>query len=316
MMEGKPIQMEKNETLENDKEKLSHLEKVKQKAEKFLRRMRQVGMVIGVGMAVNYATIHTSDVETKIENGKENFSHSDKETEHILNYLAGLDSLSNEERMQVLKVGFQLAGFNGKSIKDLSEKELAAYYVDSVAKPKSDHGETRDDFIKQTEDAFEDILPTKYEYNDTLYSALWKTEKECGSPKIRWTVGDDRNVFFSADETGVAHYNSFDHTVSINAGDFKHMRAPVTSLVAEWPHSKQFHDNYVSSSVGMVQAGYWIAKDALSTHDFVQSQLKEYATPGSLENEAHSIIELYLKKRFSFMGIYKHPEKEKKNDNH
>ena len=94
------------------------------------------------------------------------------------------------------------------------------------------------------------------------------------------------------------------------------MRAPVTSLVAEWPHSKQFHDNYVSSSVGMVQAGYWIAKDALSTHDFVQSQLKEYATPGSLENEAHSIIELYLKKRFSFMGIYKHPEKEKKNDNH
>ncbi len=294
-------------------EKKSRIERVKEKASKFMKRTRQVALILGLGMAVNNIEIHSTDVTETQENGKEVYSHTDKETTHILNYVAGLDSMTHEERLVLLKNGLRGAGLiqTPDGFDQMTEEQIASLILDATPLTSSDSQKTRQELLREEIEAFDDVVPVKYEYNETLYKTLWETERECGSPKVRWTFGHDRNLLLSSKGTGESHYNSLTHTVSINAVGSHLYRGPVKELVSEWPHSKQFHDNYISTTIGMIQSGARMAKDVLETHSFIKSQLKEYDIPGSVENEAHSVIETYLGQKFdTIKGIQVHFKKD------
>ena len=303
------------------KEKMTNLERVREKAEKFLKRVKQSALILSFGMAVNYTTIHSNEVETIKENGKEIFRHPDKETTHILNYLSGIDSLSDEEQVILFKNEIKYQ-FSKKGIlipenyDEMNKNDFFDFLNEvDINHIKQNHsGEffknldvTKEYLDSNNNKEIEFFIPKKYEYNDTLNQILWDIEKECGSPKIEWTSGQERNTFQMSSGYGVSHYNPVTHTVFINCIDGAHKReGKIHFLLEELSHSKQFHDNYLSSIIGVVESTKRIATDIVKTHDPVKSQLKEYNISGSLENDAHKIIEPYLKKKFDSIKKFEH----------
>lgn len=91
-------------------EKKSGLERVKEKANKFLKRVRQVSIVLILASITNHQVTHRDQIESINVEGKEIFKHPDEETTHILNYIAGLDSLSDEEQLKFIKEYIKGAG--------------------------------------------------------------------------------------------------------------------------------------------------------------------------------------------------------------
>ncbi len=290
-------------------EKKSTLEQVKEKALKFLKRTRQVATIITIGLIADYQATHNNTIEASNVDGKEVYTHSDKQTTHILNYLGGLDSLSEEEQMHFFKeyiIGWSSQGDSKLTLPEnfinFNKQELVKFLskLDKINDKKQEL-ENEQETLKYFERSLSRYYPKKYEYNDTIYKKLWEVEKECGSPKIDWTFGKNRDFLISNDNK-VAHYNSFTHTVFINAQDYKSLGGhfQLRDLVAEWAHAKQFDEHPVGSTLQMIQDGLRIAGDVVTSkeHSFIKSQLKEYNKPGSIEYDAHKIIEPYLEKKF------------------
>ena len=282
--------------------KKSGFEYVQEKANKFIKRLRQATFVLGIIVAANYYETHSTDIEKDYENGKEVFKHPDKETNHILNYLAGADSLTRQEQINTVKDGIAVSlKEEGINLPDnyfsMSEEEFLSYLESINDKVKLVGPESKTTLKEDINKTIDENLPTKYEYNDTLYNILWKVEKECGAPKIRWTVGDERNMFLM-NTSAVAHYNPVTHTIFIHPGDYQKKHVQIKELISELPHSKQLYDNYFSSIAGGIEAATRIAKEFIKNRSIVGAQLKEYDVTGSIENEAHNIIEPELKKEF------------------
>lgn len=289
-----------NQPEANSLEKKSGFERVKEKAGKFLKRVKQVGFVLILAGIIDYQLTHNNEIESKNIDGKEIFEHSDKETTHILNYLGGLDSLSDEERLKFMKEYSR--GFDSIDIPDgydkMTESETMFFLVNHF------YNTYRDDYdsIQQTQEELTEVIndafPKKYQYNDTIYKKLWEVEKECGSPKINWTFGRDRHMLSSRNDLS-PHYNPFTHTVFIEANSHG-SNTQIEDIVSEWSHAKQFHDHPTGSTLQAIEDGIRTAKDILkSKHkDYIISQLKEYNTLGSLEYDAHKIIEPYIENKF------------------
>lgn len=290
----------------NSPEKKSGLEKVKEKSARLLKRLRQVGFVLILAGITNYQLTHNNEISSQNIDGKEFFTHSDKETTHILNYLGGLDSLTESDQINFIKQYFK-----NNPVKDLElpsnfDQMSDEEYLSWIAENNMKYGfgdsmeEAKQIALRDLDNAF----PKKYKYNDTFYKKLWEVEKECGSPKIQWTCGWNReNLVKFSSEGSIARYNPLTHTVSVNASIGA--GGQIGDLVSEFAHAKQFHDNPTSSTFKSIKEGIRIANKALKSKKeggliskLVASQLEEYNISGSTEHEAHKIIEPYLKEKF------------------
>lgn len=279
-------------------------EKIKDKARSFFKRIRQASFILVLAGITDYQLTHNNQIDSINTEGKEFFKHSDPETTHILNYLSGLDSLSNEENLEFIKNGVRGYIFTEKAVfpenfDEMSYDETLNYIV------KVFTGDTKDpDRIKKCKESFtksiEDYLPKKHDYNDTIYKKIWQVEKECGSPKIRWTFGHDRHVLDGGTSISESRYNAFTHTVYIGAEKNGAEDTQLEKLISEWAHSKQFDDSPFGSTIQAIEDGARIGIDILKSehHDYTISQNKEYEIPGSIEYDAHKIIEPYLKEKF------------------
>jgi hypothetical protein len=95
-------------------------------------------------------------------------------------------------------------------------------------------------------------------------------------------------------------YTAREHTVFIQARGRGDNREQINKLITEWSHAKQYHDNPFDSRLKSIYARIRIANDILKSDEksYVESQLKEYHTIGSVEHEAHQVIEPYIKNKF------------------
>lgn len=283
-------------------EKKSGFERAKEKAGKFLKRVRQVSIVLILASITNHQVTHRDQIKSINVEGKEIFKHPDEETTHILNYIAGLDSLSNEEQLKFIKEYIKSVGFIKvpDNFDKMTREQVDSVMLYSVHDKRKNTGDSIEKLKLIVTKITEENFPKKYEYNDTIYKRLWEVEQEVGSPKIKWTFGNKRDFLSVAKEHRVSHYNPREHTLFIEARGNRGKREQINHLIAEWAHAKQFHDNPFDSRLKSIYDGMRIAKNILKSEDmdYVGSQLKEYHTIGSVEHEAHQVIEPYIENKF------------------
>lgn len=286
--------------VQHEKEKEDpKLERIFEKSKIFVRRMEQLMLILGISVATHFIETHSDKVEIYFEDGKEMYKHPDEKTTHILNYVAGLDTLTYDERIELLKPEIKLYYEEQKvpipsNFDSMNTEEFLKYFCNvdiNIYKVSKTEDEIMKDFFVWVDST----VPKGFEYDSAMYKLVWETEEKCGAPNVRWTFGQDRKI---KDNEGATHYNPISNTIFIHPRNFKAKDDPLTELIAEWPHAKQVKESYLETLIGGVEEGIRIAKDALTTKSLVASQQKEYEIVGSIEYNAHKIIEPQIQKKF------------------
>ena len=273
-------------------------EKLRERSMYLIKRMTQISMLATLGMVANHKITHSGKVnETRDSKGEISYSHPDKKTEGILNYISGKDSLTAEQETDMIRTVFEVWSkrrgvhipigfdkFDLDEIKGFAEDHIREFLRNDsdVMKGNLDkaaiHAKIKHFFSQEYA-----LIPKGYPYNKKLYEALWRVEKESGSPRIRWTVGGRRaNI-------EVSHYNPLTNTVYIQA-------LQPLQIVEELPHAKQFSERPVHTYLEFAHSGIRMAKrKIMEKKSWEDIQAEEYAVPGSFENEAHEKIEQQLR---------------------
>ncbi|MBK5215798.1 MAG: hypothetical protein JJE53_03265 [Candidatus Pacebacteria bacterium] len=307
-MFDKPPKKEEVDSQIEQKDKIARFESVYNKAQKFLRRIQQASIVVAMGLSVHYVEINSDQVEKISENGKEIFKHSDEETNRLLNYISGTDSISSEERVNILKLESKIKYLRDsvdipENFDQMNMEEFIEYSF-NVNVNNYNGKETKEEYLLRFNKWVDKKIPKKYDYDSTLYNAVWETEKECGSPNVRLTFGQNKIIksndlsLVENSDIGIAHYNPLTNTIYINPINYNPEENAISELIQEWPHSKQLHDDYLKTLASGIASMARMAKDVIYSKNFIVSQKKEYNIPGSLEYDAHKIILPEIEKKF------------------
>lgn len=270
---------------------------MKEKIKKSLRWLTLASMLtLGAGM--HYSLTH-KEVEDHREKGTVVYNHPDEQTTHILNYIAGKEPISREERREFTKKAVEnyasSQGLEIPQVDKMSEYQLMIY-IAGVMLPEDKKNELTD--LEMTPQAVDEainaVIPLQRAYDPTLYRELWNLEREVGSPCLRWVIDrwdNERKLtdYLSGD---IVSYNFLSNTVYV-------WPVEIDLMISEFAHARQFNHKPVVS--------YWEGfKGALRTigrivtgeaKSFGEAYQNEYAIHGSLEYEAHTIIEPDLRRR-------------------
>jgi len=142
------------------------------------------------------------------------------------------------------------------------------------------------------------LSPAPGTYDQQLYKALWTLEQECGNPKIRFQrVGESGGIVHLFDP-GTSFYDVLTNTVIIQSGSNDYA---INNYIAELAHGKQFNDNPLKFII-LGATGYLNTfkkaldsksnkADATFGEKLAQKYHDLYGQKGSLENDAHSVIQ-------------------------
>lgn len=231
-------------------------EKLRYKLARGLRKLVSIASFAGaISATINYtATRHT--VESKVgDTGEISYIHEDAETTHLINVLAGKDTLTHAE-LEELKI-------QGTS-------------------------------------------PKMGSYDEELYKALWALEQESGNPKVRFFVNQRKEhpIKFLLSKNR-SNYDPVTNTVYINI--FSSDEEVLHQYIAELSHGIQFDQHPITSTtksisdiVPLIGKALLQKSDATNTSligRFVNNYSSTYEMPGTLEHDAHSIIEPTLENK-------------------
>lgn len=144
-------------------------------------------------------------------------------------------------------------------------------------------------------------LSGKGYYSSKISNILWRIEEECGSPNVRFqTTGPSIAGIELGPNIARPYFNSLSNTVFIPDPQFLEPgKGGIEHLLAELSHSKQLGDNPLNFYAKAVASLFRIlGEGGLDAKKLSKAQDKEYDLPGSLENEAHSLIEPELTKKY------------------
>ncbi len=226
----------------------------------------------------------------KIVRGAETMmEHEDPETTMWINYISGRGELPETTRFEI---------FRSKLKSELeADKIIIPENFDTMSYGEIENFVFRDPQLKQTKllkawqrftkrkESFVNIIPKKFPKKDAIYHALWNLEGMAGNPKIRVDL-DNRAHYISATNTM--------YLASFNQDDYIHQFISETAHGVQWEktpivaNAKKLKDTIIQGGTAVVQE-----KTASQVRD-------EYAydTPGTIEHEAHSIIQPGLKDKF------------------
>jgi hypothetical protein len=286
-------------------------EKIKQKIGKITRRtIRTAGTLAAMGgifMVVNHEVTRYDVKEAANSEGKIEYKHEDDRTTHYLNCIAGKDTLTLQDVKDFYLPGIAYyAEKSGvaldKPIDEMTTGEINELWVKLgiLSQEEIETGWGVDSlFINEFERSQKKIQenPNQVSLEDA-YRLVWELESECGNPKIRFTTED---IGFTpiSDFSESAHFDPLTNTIYI---EFVNLIPSNNGAVfAELSHGKQFHEKPYSEVFHFMQDVLTMVKDSgFNLKKMGKEWKKKYNTPGTVEHDAHSVIEPYLERKYQF----------------
>lgn len=263
--------------------------------------------IISFGLHSNKDSV----LETQTGTGTE-YVHSDSSTTRVLNYLTGRDTLPEEEVANMFKNSWkeELKDLKPSVSEDLEQIGIEEV-MDRLAEAEALASQARHDLTFPHEKSlWKKALINEYNgfprflgANKAVYDALWKIEEDVGSPKIKIMEElpkKDRNdrAGYYRPETNTVVISMTSLQNSKQGDDINNQTHEV--VFAEMAHAKQWSDNsnevYKQHSIDISQRLDRSKKLRISSDS---SQKFEYSIPGTVEYEAHEIIEPMLKHLFA-----------------
>lgn len=292
------------------------VERVQKKAS-FLKNFIRVASIgaalVGANEVRSYASSRYEISTVTREDGSTTYEHEDPETNRIMSYLTGEKPLAQEDRIffyrQVVREAYRehqrfLAASKGDTA-DVGIDALNAYetdiptdeqglkkklaqiyaYEDAVLGDFGSNG-TAEDRVEKT---FAEAIKAPIKYDPTFAKILWSIQEKVGAPRIRWAAPGENthsNITSRLVGAGRANYQHSDNTVYLQPG------AVGETLVAEDAHAYQFNHKPIQSRAQfLIDTGRTVAASIRNGTKMYEEQKKQYSTPGSIEYEAHEVIE-------------------------
>lgn len=249
-----------------------------EKKRMFLKALCMSVAATTLGLIINHVYQH----KDKVEQEGENFTHSDQETEHILNVLCGKEDFTEKEKLFIYK---QITIKTCRDSNIQIPKNLDTW---SVPEFITFNKQINDPSLSISQaETFEEIINSRF-FMKNLHAVLWKLEKKYGSPNIRWSISG-QNIF-EDEKYHRSNYNPISNTINLAVEDMS--RDFFENYVAEIAHAKQFHEKPTSSYVtGTVDCAKTLYSSIISNTNFDERYLELYNQGDTLEYEAHKIIQ-------------------------
>lgn len=173
----------------------------------------------------------------------------------------------------------------GADISALAQKEVM-FYIQKSTRELNERAKTRSSMSKD------------------IYDLVWRLEKESGNPRIRLSGND-----IPGRSKSTAYFPST-NTVQLEIMDLIVYGTAGEGFISEMSHGKQFNDNLLGSSLRKSR-DYLSAllKSKFVVREFSREHDKLYDEPGSLEFQAHKVIQPDLEKRYP-LGLYSKQQKD------
>lgn len=301
---------QKAETPEQKKKLNSLRKKISRLVKKFLKTGRNITLAGTLALGVDYFITHP-DLKIKVdEKGNIEYIHPDPETTHILNVLAGRESISFEEALgnfrAIMRVWAEAEGIELPEDFDTYDIDQIDNFLTNASRKMGrafKPGDFKDDFY---EFYYWERMDIPEEESREIYNLVWELEQECGNPKIRFQKRGPRPFGLSGNDIDRAYYNPLENTVYLPMAHFVEQGKGYQSLIAELSHAKQLRDNpfgfYFKSVISALRI---FSKGGFDKGRLLEAQDEEYDIPGSLEHEAHSTIEPQLREKYKKLSEIK-----------
>ncbi|PIR41899.1 MAG: hypothetical protein COV30_01765 [Candidatus Yanofskybacteria bacterium CG10_big_fil_rev_8_21_14_0_10_37_15] len=282
---------------------------------RFLFGFKTAGLLFLIGTA-NYEKTRY-DVAEELDSDKNiRYIHEDDETTNILEFLSGRAELNRKIRFKFAKpmilkhLDWAKVKYS-EELKNAEEEDLFKSIFRRTME-KSEPNRRRvflDKFINSKEDWLDAFVPIKIDRADSIYNALWKVERLSGNPKIRWLDADEGILkSIALNMGGVAYFQPFTNTVYLSFPD-RNLASPayssepfvsesVNNFVMESSHAKQFNEKPIGTFAAKVFDSVNFIINVIKRGNLSGAYSLQYEEPGSVEHEAHSVIEPELRESF------------------
>jgi hypothetical protein len=158
------------------------------------------------------------------------------------------------------------------------------------------HGEVQNDVDARVDEAFADAVEAGVEYDPIIEKLVWDMQKKVGAPRIRWAAPADNQKAKDVGHrvgAGRAFYTASDNTIYITPGSNAQTLGRL--LVTEDSHAFQFNNEPVTSRVrSMIDEVRIQMRARVENMTRYEAQFAEYDISGTIEHEAHEVIEKRL----------------------
>ncbi len=285
------------------------VEKCKKKSSTILRAFGRIASALTFvgfvgGIAIDQL-VNRNDIEVREMQEKNTYRHSDPETTHLINYLAGKENLSEDELMQALRTIMRgvLEKFDHMNLPEDFD-HYSAEQLDDFFSQHQEFGMPKGELIKFVREQAHRECPR----NAEIYNELWQLEKESGAPQVR--INTSFAAFAQSKEGGPrAHYSSLTHTIYLNT---PFVGCELDEFFGEMAHAEQFTPNSTARYSNMGR-GVWdllrVAMRArLNPAHLVEEYNKTYQQPGTIEYEAHGVIAPRLRDKYKKLATADQPQ--------
>ncbi len=266
------------------------LEKMPEEKKKrsYLRLLGQSIAAVVLGLVINHAYQFRDKVHESKAGETHEWTHSDKETEHILNVFSGKEQFNATERNYIARyMTIKWCKKNSVAIPDgIREWDMQRIEEFYRSQPKELGGSFQFEYISKW------ALRQSF-FMKRLHDELWRIERSCGSPYVRWQ-DSDHDLF--SNQYHRANYNALNNTVYIDPEDIG-LRI-YEQFISEVSHAEQFKDAPVgTASRAMADIVRSAARAVINGTDFGAEYMKLYRDPKSFEYDAHTTREPELRKK-------------------
>lgn len=294
--------------------------------------------LVAIGHEINSHALE----ETTDASGQTIYTHPDELTTHYLNILAGRDKFTDKD--------LELAHENNKTAKDLNilagtEKftdedverigrrffkgilitsglplpanieEMSSLEIETLmlknpeinryperAESMAQNSVTQ--FAQETTRRLNERAEVRFSTDRDMYGLVWQLEKEGGNPRIRLKAEGGTVFGLASSREG---YSAVRNTMYVDVDSL----ADGSGIVVEMSHGKQFEGNLLGSSLRNARDIISIIlKSGFGVRGWQKEYDKLYQEPGSIEYEAHKVIQPDLENRYPISPYFKRQQKD------